>query len=351
MPVPPRIVRRVLSPLFLAVEVGLAVGFTVAAAVAALVAPLTPRRRVLRIAAFGAAYMSVEIAVSVAALCLWLAAPRHWVRPPRPGSPDAGLWERRHFGLLAWALGAVLGAAGRLAGFRVVTEAAAGSTLGGDNPVLVLARHGGPGDSFALAHLLLAHGRRVRIVLKGVLQLDPALDVVLNRLPSCFLPRRSSSGEDVAERVAALAATLRGADALLLFPEGGNWTPRRRLDAIAHLRAERHETAARAAEAMEHVLPPRPAGFLACMHCRPDLDVAVVAHTGLDRLVTARAIWDALPLDMPMTVRWWWTPATLVPDTDEERYHFLTSQWAGVDGWIDARWADSAGAGNPDLAI
>jgi hypothetical protein len=29
-----------------------------------------------------------------------------------------------------------------------------------------------------------------------------------------------------------------------------------------------------------HVLPPRPAGVLACLAARPDLDVVVVAHTG-----------------------------------------------------------------------
>ena len=346
MPVPPRLVRRFLSPVFVAAELAMAIVFVAVCAVGLLVAPFTPRRRVLRIAAFGAAYMAMEVAVAFAALGLWAVAPHYWARPRRPGSAAGEAWEDRHFRLLGWALAFVLGAAQRFVGFRVLVEAEAqGATLSGHSPVLVLARHAGPGDSFALAHLLLVHGRRVRIVLKDILQLDPALDVLLNRLPACFLPPRSSSGPDMAERVASLAATLGGADALLIFPEGGNWTPARHLAAIRHLRARRHERAARAAEAMPHVLPPRPAGFLACMRRRPDLDVAIVAHMGLDELVTPGAVWEALPLTVPMTVRWWWTAAALIPSGDDERSHWLISEWAIVDEWIDARRAAVAPPG------
>jgi predicted acylesterase/phospholipase RssA len=58
----------------------------------------------------------------------------------------------------------------------------------GTDPVLVLARHGGPGDSFALVHLLLTrYHRGVRIVLKDILQIDPLIDLLLNRLGCCFL--------------------------------------------------------------------------------------------------------------------------------------------------------------------
>ena len=58
-------------------------------------------------------------------------------------------------------------------------------------PLLVLARHAGPGDSFALVELLLSrYGRRPRIVLKEDLLWDPGLDVLLSRLVG-LLPARA----------------------------------------------------------------------------------------------------------------------------------------------------------------
>ena len=344
--VPPRLVRRLLAPVFVAVELGLITLFAAVAVVAGLAAPFTPRRRVLRLAAFGTTYLAMEVCVAAAALVLWLATPAMWWAPsgPRPqrNSEQQRIWEQRHVRLLGWALSVVLGAGRRSCGFRMVVEGAPGGVvqgggLEGDIPILVLARHGGPGDSFALAQLLYEHGRRVRIVLKAILQLDPALDVLLHRLGSCFLPARDTAGREPAHRVAALASTVSGPDAILLFPEGGNWTPRRRQGAIVHLRARRNWSGARVAEAMEHVLPPRPAGVLACLRARPDLDVVVVAHTGLDDLVTPGTLWGALPFKVPMQVRWWRSPAAALPDDDEGRLRWLTQEWAIVDEWIDAR--------------
>jgi hypothetical protein len=88
------------------------------------------------------------------------------------------------------------------------------------------------------------------------------------------------------------------------------------------------------------VLPPRPAGLLACLAARPDLDVAVVAHTGLEDLINPRLIWRAVPVSAsPMLIRWWHEPASLLPETDEDRREWLRLQWAVVDAWIDSRKA------------
>ena len=64
---------------------------------------------------------------------------------------------------------------------------------GSTNAMVVLSRHAGPGDSFLLVHTLMDrdHLRRPRIVLKDVLQLDPLIDVYLNRLPNHFVHGRS----------------------------------------------------------------------------------------------------------------------------------------------------------------
>jgi hypothetical protein len=84
---------------------------------------------------------------------------------------------------------------------------------------------------------------------------------------------------------------------------------------------------------MTNVLPPRFGGVLACLDARPELQVVIVAHAGLDRVTSMRQGFEALPFRTPMTVRMW--PAAKVPDTDADRKAWLTTEWAVVDEWID----------------
>jgi 1-acyl-sn-glycerol-3-phosphate acyltransferase len=331
---PPRpLVRRiVVDPLWVPVAVALAGLFLVVACVSVVVAPLATRRRVARLALFGALYVLVDAVLLVCCACLWLAHPVPARRAER--------WADAHATLLRRVLALLVAAARPLFGFRVnVEELPALESLGG-RPVLVLARHGGPGDSFAIVELLLSRlHRRPVVVLKDVLQWDPGLDVVLSRMPACFLPARGS-GRDLPGRIAAAARGLRERDAMLLFPEGGNWTPRRHRNALARLWARGRRSAAARAAANRHVLPPQPAGVLACLGARPDLEVVVVAHTGLEDLVSAADVWRALPVTgRPMVMRWWQLPAADLPVDPETRADWLDVQWAVVDSWIDARKA------------
>ena len=342
MLMPPRPLRRALAPVELALQLAVLAVFAAGTLIGLLTAPLLRRRRLLRVCGFVVGYLAIDMAAVLAAFWLWL---RHPVAGRRRPPPDA--WGADHRRLLCWALGTILRWAGTCAGFRVEVEVPAGlgpsagpaGGLDSDGPVLVLARHAGPGDSFALVHLLLdRYGRGVRIVLKEVLQVDPALDILLNRLGCCFLPARAGAADDLPGRLAELAGQLEGRDTLLVFPEGGNWTPRRRRRAIRRLRADGKAGAANSAALMEHVLPPRPAGVLAVLDAHPDLPVVLAAHAGLDRVVTAGQAWKALPITTAMTVRAW--PASAVPAGDEAaRLAWLTTEWAVIDEWVDAHQA------------
>jgi 1-acyl-sn-glycerol-3-phosphate acyltransferase len=157
---------------------------------------------------------------------------------------------------------------------------------------------------------------------------------MLNRLDCCFLSSPSGEGGDMIDRVSAMAQRLGPGDALLLFPEGANWTPHRRQRAIRRLHRDQKSEAARAATLMTNVLPPRPGGVLACLEARPDLRVVVVAHAGLDRVVNARQAWRQLPITTPMVVRAW--PTADVPAGQEARLAWLTLEWAVVDEWVEA---------------
>ncbi len=334
-----RRIRRLLLPVDFVALIVVAILFALVTVVSAIAAPLTPRRRILRLSTFALSYSLVELAALIAAGFVWLLH----ALPARFKKEERREWTVANQTLLAWALGMVLRAGHRCLGFQVAVVGSSDATaLSVTDPVLVLARHGGPGDSFALVHLLLTrYGRSVRIVLKDILQLDPLVDVLLNRLGCCFLASPSGDGSEVCAQVAAMATELSQSEALLLFPEGANWTPPRRLRAIDRLRRDHKAESARAADLMINVLPPRPGGVLACLDARPDLPVVIVAHAGLDRIVSAGQAWSEIPITTPMTVRAW--PTAEVPPGEDARLAWLTLEWAVVDEWVDAFHAGALG--------
>jgi 1-acyl-sn-glycerol-3-phosphate acyltransferase len=333
---PPVAVRRFLiDPVWIPVATATALLFALVAAVsgavAALTSPLGRRRmRPLRLSAFAALYLVVDAVIVLCCAAMWL-------RHPLPGRRDQARWSRAHLTLLRRALAVIVGSAGPLFGFRVQLQEPPDRDGIAGRPLLVLSRHGGPGDSFALVELLLSrYNRRPAIVLTETLRWDPGLDLLLGRLPSCFI--RRGDGGQVPARLARLARDMTPDDAILLFPEGGNWTPNRHRHAIARLRRRGEPQAVADAIGNPNVLPPHPAGVLAVLGGRPDLDVAVVAHTGLEDLVSPGQIWRALPVrGRPMMVRWWYEPAARLPDTEPDRREWLRLQWAIVDAWIGAR--------------
>lgn len=335
---PPVLIRRVIvDPLWLAIAAVLIALLTLVAAVAGLAWPLSRRRRLLRLALFAMVYIFADASMVVAAAVLWL-------RRPVGAWRDEERWKTAHARLLRWAFSLIVGSAAPLFGFQVKLEEPPDADRLRARSLLVLARHGGPGDSFTLVNLLLTrYHRRPCIVLKESLLWDPGLDVVVSRLPSCFLPSAVGTGDDLPGRLAEVARSLTGSDAMLIFPEGGNWTPRRHRRVVARLRRRSGQQAAADAAANRHVLPPQPGGVLACLAARPDLDVVVVAHTGLDDLVGPAEVWRALPLSgRPMTVRWWHEPAEALPASPDERFQWLQVQWTIVDSWIDSRKSRAA---------
>ena len=92
---------------------------------------------------------------------------------------------------------------------------------------------------------------------------------------------------------------------------------------------------AQRAEQMIHVLAPRPGGFLAALDAAPEADVVLVAHTGLDHMVTVGEVWRELPMDKRIIMRWWQIPRAEIPAGREERIEWLFGWWERIDVWID----------------
>jgi 1-acyl-sn-glycerol-3-phosphate acyltransferase len=335
--------RLVVDPLFLPLAALLAAVLAGVLAVATLLAPLTPRRRVLRMTRLVLAYLRLDVSLLLRSAALWLRS------PVRMGREAERRWTAAHADLLHDALVRLLAVAGSTVGFRLEIDEQSPLPPRDGHPLAVLARHAGPGDSFALVWLILHRFERTpRVVLKDLLLWDPGLDVVLTRLSCCFLSSRSGAGDDNTAAVAEFAARLGPDDALLIFPEGGNWTRARQRRAVRRLWRSGRRRAARRAAAMPRVLPPRPAGTAAVLTARPDADVLVVAHAGLDGLTSPARVWSALPLDAtPMRVQWWQVAPADLPATEDDVADWLDEQWRRVARWVEGSDKGSDGGGRP----
>jgi 1-acyl-sn-glycerol-3-phosphate acyltransferase len=361
--VPPRLVRRiVLAPLLIVIAVAMAVLFlplALLAVVSGLVRgfrrsrPVLPgpvpdplaaarpaklsrlgRLRGLRLLTFALVWLVADTAALFMCLALW-------VTSGFGGRLRTEPYQSRHYALMEWYLGRLYRAAVGTLGLRIevhepelsATEQAARLA----RPVIVLSRHAGPGDSLLLVHhLLTVYHRRPRIVMKAALQLDPGLDVVGNRVPNVFIRPQRTGGKIYTEQIRRLAAGLGHDGALVIFPEGGNWTPGRWRRGIRRLeRQGRPDLAARARD-MPHLLPPRTGGALTALDACPDADVIFVGHAGLDQLASVADVWRSLPMDHVVEARWWRVPAAVVPRTadHEAQVRWLYDWWARIDGWI-----------------
>ncbi len=160
--------------------------------------------------------------------------------------------------------------------------------------------------------------------------------MLLRRIPARFITSDPKAGEDLESQIKALATGLDENDAFVIFPEGGNFTAARRQRAIDRLRKLGLDRMADRAEEMTNVLAPRPGGFIAALDAAPEADVVLVAHTGLDHLLTVGDLWRELPMDKQIVMRWETVPREEIPEDREARIEWLFDRWAEIDAWIGA---------------
>ncbi len=295
--------------------------------VAALSPVLPGRLRALRLLWVVIVYFTCESLMLVILFGWWLASGfGRRLRTP--------YFEGLHYDLVQGTLWVFFREARRVLNLRIVTDGPTPDAYPG-RPILVCSRHAGPGDSFTLVHALMHDFQREpRVVLKNTLAWDPAIDVLLSRLPARFITPHPAVGEDLESQIADLAHGLDPDDAFVIFPEGGNFTPARRDRAIERLRRLGLDAMADRAEEMTHVLAPKPGGFLAALDAAPDADVVLVAHTGLEHLVTVGDLWRELPMDKQLVMRWWQVRRSDIPAGRQERIDWLFDWWERIDQWV-----------------
>ena len=301
--------------------------------VAGVVAWALPGRvRILRVVFMVGLYLLWDAIALVWMFALWIASGFGWkIRSPR--------FEYEHYRLAGAMLKSLFRWSKRILRLEIVLEDANVDEIAKGRPLIVVSRHAGPADSFIIVKSLINDfDREPAIVLKDTLQWDPAIDVLLNRLPTRFVSsrrKRKPGAPGGAASVGQLAAGLDDNDALLIFPEGGNATPKRRERRIAQLRAGGHHELAAKAEAMPHVMPPHAGGVLSAMDKCPEAAVVVLGHTGLERLSTVRDIWRELPVDKRIVIKGWVCEPDEIPQGRAAREAWLYDWWARVDTWID----------------
>jgi 1-acyl-sn-glycerol-3-phosphate acyltransferase len=287
------------------------------------------RFRLLRVVWLAVVYLVWDAAALLCLFALWVASGLGWrVRAPA--------FQRAHYVLVGAFLRALFWQARWALHLDIDVVGTDPDTAAPGRPEIVVSRHAGPGDSFILIHALVNwFAREPRIVLKWTLQWDPAVDVMLNRLPNRFIAPGHTPGTAIEDEIFELVTGLDHNDAFVIFPEGGNFTPGRRLRAIERLRSRGLADMAVRAEAMRHVLAPKPGGLLQALDAAPDAGVIFVAHTGLDRMVTMRDIWRELPMDKRIVMRFWSVQPAEVPAGEDERIAWLYDWWARIDAWVE----------------
>lgn len=197
--------------------------------------------------------------------------------------------------------------------------------------LVVLARHCGPGDTVFIAWLLaVQYGLRLHVVLKSLLRLEPIVDLAGDRLPLCFI---GHSGRRATRRIQRLAATMSRGDALLLFPEGGNFSWNRWRRAITSSAERGQLRTAIELRRRTHTLPPHVGGTAAALAGCRTADVLLLMHTGLSPDGRTRPWWR-LPVHSELLIRTELVPAVRLPDVHDDLKHWLDRTWSDIDAWV-----------------
>ena len=203
-------------------------------------------------------------------------------------------------------------------------------------PILFLSRHASILDTIMPIKLLgQAHGMGLRIVQKAELLWNPLVDVASSRMPRAFIRRGSGDVGGPIGHMKHLFSGITDNEALVVFPEGSRFSAAKQEKIVAKL-AKSNPAAADAASKLKHVLPVRPAGTLALMEMRPDIDVVFMAHVGLEYANRLEDFVDGALYKRTLRMKFWRVAADEIPTDQAERIEWLHAEWRKVDAWIDA---------------
>jgi len=333
--VPPKLIRRlVIAPFVVAAELLLIFVSPALLLVAVVTSPLFGGWRPLRMTLIVLAFTGRHLGATLACFGLWLGG-AFGRRVP------SGSTLRAYHAVMRWFVAGVYRAIVKLARVEVSfseSDAAEQLLSTPSRPVIVLSRHAGEGDTLLVIHELLRQCRSPRVVMHERLRLDPLIDVLGDRLPNRFVDPR---GGDTEVDIAAMAGELGETAALVIFPEGGNFSAERRLRGIERLDRAGHAEEAGWAREMQHLSAPRPGGALAAIDAAPSAEVVVMGHVGFP--TGLREVWHLLPEPQAIEVRLWHEARRAIPADRDDQIDWLFGWWRTLDAWVGERERARAG--------
>jgi 1-acyl-sn-glycerol-3-phosphate acyltransferase len=272
---------------------------------------------VLRLLAFAWFYLGFELIALLLIAGVFL---RH-----RPGAArDEALYR-----LQAWWASTNLRVAQRALRLTIEVDGAERAVPG---PTILLIRHASILDTLLpCTYVQRPHRFHVRYVLKQELLFDPCIDIVGNALPNYFVDRTGDRAAEL-EGVRGLTESL-CSDGLLIFPEGTRFSLKKRARALARLESEGSPMLADA-QALTHVLPPKPGGVLTLLDALPNADCVFFAHAGLETFAKIASLLDGAVVGSSVQVKLWRVRADEIPKGDADRLRWLYSEWRKVDEFV-----------------
>ncbi len=331
--VPPRWARRlIITPIVFVGALVLTLASPVIHLVAAAVDLLVDRKRwrTSRVVGIGLAFCVAEVFGLFALFTVWVGSGFGWFM-------DRPFWVRANNLLAGQYMELVTNAIVFFVGFQF-------SLTFDANPKgahLLFARHAGPGDALRLMKIVFRDmGRRCHAVGAAKLQWDPFLDIAGERLGFHYLLQNPKDTGAELEKIRGLTASMGDDETLILCPEGGNYTPKRRERRIDLERQRGPVHRAELAESLKHTLLPKTGGVLAAIDGAPDATVVFLGHAGLDDVHSFGALWRLMPLRRTVVAHGWTVSLASLPPDRAGRSQWLLDEWTRVDEWIDRTLAE-----------
>jgi len=237
--------------------------------------------------------------------------------------------QARLFRLQQWWATAILRIASSLLGLDIQIEDAEAALPG---PTVLLMRHASILDTLLPSVYVQGPTQwRVRYILKQELLFDPCLDIVGNALPNYFVDRTGDRQREF-DGIRALSQDL-GDEGVLIYPEGTRFSPEKLARARRRVREQDPELAGNA-DALTHVLPPRPGGVLTLLDALPEVDCAILAHRGLESFEKVKDVLSGSVVGAVVRGKVWRVRRSDIPTTDRERIRWLYEQWALVNAFV-----------------
>lgn len=203
-----------------------------------------------------------------------------------------------------------------------------------EGDLILMARHGSMVDAGLPIVLVVGQNDRpVHYVLKREMQWDAAMYLFGHRLNNHFVDRGGNTESELAIMKKMADESAPNA-ALVIFPEGTYATPETKAKVLASLERKGLDDEAERARHLEYLLPPMAGGVLTLLEAKPDADIVVLGHVGLESASRLAGLRRVLPLDAPVKLKWWVIKREDLPTEPEQIVEWLHRRWAELDQWV-----------------